>query len=64
MVSVWKSSLRFRRWLDTLSPQRQAGDSIKSIIPVGQRHERVIRQVPDVEELTVEAGYQREQPNR
>jgi hypothetical protein len=42
----------------------QAGHSIKSIIPVGQRHEWVIRQVPDLEEMTVESGYQREQQSR
>jgi hypothetical protein len=43
----------------------QAGHSIKSIIPIGQRHEWIIRQVPEVEEtLNPESGYPREQQNR
>lgn len=42
----------------------QSGHSIKSMIPIGQRNEWVIRQVPEVEELSMEPGYQREQQNR
>jgi hypothetical protein len=43
----------------------QAGHSIKSIIPIGQRYEWVIRQVPEAEEtVSAESGYPRERESR